>query len=173
MHLMPPFNLHQWIEDHRDKLKPPVANKELFEVGEFIVMIVGGPNSRTDYHYDVAPEFFYQLEGEMLLKTMQHGKRVDYPIKAGEVFMLPAEIPHCPTRFANSIGLVIERTRKRHEEDGFIWYCDECDALLYEEYLHIADIVTDLPPVFDRFYNNPKWHTCSSCGHTLTPPEKT
>ncbi len=171
MALTPPFNFQAWIEAHRDQLKPPVCNKQIFDEGEFIVMVVGGPNTRTDYHYDVAPEFFYQLEGEMLLKTMQNGTRVDYPIRAGEIFMLPAEIPHCPQRFADSVGLVIERKRKRHEEDGFLWYCDNCNALLYEEYLFIGDIVKDLPPVFDRFYSNHNALTCKACGHSVEPPE--
>lgn len=170
MQPVPPFNFQAWIDEHRDDLKPPVCNRQVFDEGEFIVMVVGGPNTRTDYHYDVAPEFFYQLEGEMLLKTMQNGKRIDYPIRAGEIFMLPAEMPHCPQRFANSVGLVIERKRKRHEEDGFLWYCDNCDALLYEEYLFIGDIVEDLPPVFERFYGTPEAHTCSQCGHVLETP---
>ncbi|MEM7082591.1 MAG: 3-hydroxyanthranilate 3,4-dioxygenase [Pseudomonadota bacterium] len=164
MSLLPPFNFQQWIDTHRDQLKPPVCNAQVFDEGEFIVMVVGGPNSRADYHHDVAPEFFYQLEGEMLLRTMQQGKRVDYPIKAGEIFMLPANVPHSPQRFADSIGLVIERKRKRHEEDGFSWYCNNCDALLYEEYLHIDDIVADLPPVFERFYGDPQSYTCTHCG---------
>ncbi len=164
------FNFQKWIDEHRDVLKPPVCNKQVFEEGEFIVMVVGGPNARKDYHYDVAPEFFYQLEGEMLLKTMQDGKPVDYPIKAGEIFMLPAEVPHNPVRFADSIGLVIERQRKPFEKDGFMWFCESCNELLYEEYLHIANIVDDLPPVFERFYKSEELHKCTSCGSVMEKP---
>jgi len=63
------FNLQAWIDTHRDQLKPPVCNQQVFEENDFIVMIVGGPNSRKDYHVDEGPELFYLIEGEMLLKV--------------------------------------------------------------------------------------------------------
>ena len=147
------FNFQAWIDDHRDRLKPPVCNQQVFEENDFIVMVVGGPNSRTDYHYDEGPEFFYQLEGEMLLKTIQDGRRVDIPIRAGEILLLPPKVPHSPQRFEDSVGLVVERKRLPEEFDGFMWYCDNCDHLLYEEYLYVDDIVSQLPPIFDRFYS--------------------
>jgi len=125
MEVMPPFNLRQWIEANRESLKPPVCNRELYVGSEFIVMIVGGPNARKDYHYDVAPELFYQLEGDMLLRTIQDERRVDIPIREGDVFMLPAGTPHSPQRFANTVGLVVERQRKSDELDGFMWYCEQ------------------------------------------------
>ncbi|MGL6223750.1 MAG: 3-hydroxyanthranilate 3,4-dioxygenase, partial [Steroidobacteraceae bacterium] len=63
MQSLTPFNLRVWIEEHRAQLRPPVCNKQVFEQGEFIIMVVGGPNSRQDYHDDPGDEFFYQLEG--------------------------------------------------------------------------------------------------------------
>ena len=158
------FNLQQWIDDHRDALKPPVCNQQVFEDDDFIVMIVGGPNSRDDYHVDEGPEFFYQLEGEMLLRTIQDDKRVDIPIGEGAVLLLPPRVPHSPQRFADTVGLVVERKRLPHELDGFIWYCDNCDSKLYEEYLYVDDIVGQLPPVFDRFYDSVEHRSCKHCG---------
>ena len=38
-------------------------------------MVVGGPNSRKDYHVDVEEEFFYQIEGSMILKIIDQNKR--------------------------------------------------------------------------------------------------
>ncbi|GIS73740.1 MAG: hypothetical protein CM1200mP10_33170 [Candidatus Neomarinimicrobiota bacterium] len=35
-----------------------------------------GPNSRKDYHVDPVEEFFYQIEGDMLLKIIDDQKRV-------------------------------------------------------------------------------------------------
>ena len=165
------FNLQQWIDAHRDQLRPPVCNQQVFEEDDFIVMIVGGPNARDDYHIDEGPELFYQLEGEMLLKTIQDGERVDVPIGAGEMLLLPPCVPHSPQRFANTVGLVVERKRLPHELDGFQWYCDNCDQKLYEEFLYIEDIVAQLPPIFDRFYNSDANRTCDRCGAIKPKPE--
>ncbi len=164
------FNFMQWIDDHRDLLKPPVCNKQVYEDSEFIIMVVGGPNSRKDYHYDPGEEFFYQIEGDMLLKTQQNGKVVDVPIREGEIFLLPSNIPHSPQRFADTVGLVIERKRRPEENDGLMWYCDECNTKLYEEYFHLDNIETQLPPVFDRFWNNPDYLECKACGHVMQKP---
>jgi 3-hydroxyanthranilate 3,4-dioxygenase len=165
------FPLNDWISKHRHLLKPPVGNKQIFENDEFIVMAVGGPNSRTDYHYDEGPELFYQYEGEMLLKTMQAGKPVDIPIRAGEMLLLPGRVPHSPLRYPDSIGLVVERRRQREEKDGLLWFCEHCHHKLYEEYFPLENIETDFPPVFERFYGSEKHRTCEQCGTVLQPPE--
>ena len=164
------FNLERWIDEHREQLKPPVGNQQVFEDNDFIVMIVGGPNERDDYHLDEGPEFFYQLEGEMLLRTIDNGERVDIPIRAGEVLMLPPRVPHSPQRYADSVGLVVERKRLDHELDGFMWFCDNCNHKLYEEYLYIDDIVGQLPPIFDRFYGSLAHRTCDNCGAVKPAP---
>ena len=155
----------------RHLLKPPVCNQQVFEENDFIVMVVGGPNSRTDYHYDEGPEFFYQLEGDMLLRTMQDGKRVDIPIGEGEILLLPPRVPHSPQRFENTVGLVVERKRLPEELDGFMWYCDNCDELLYEEYLYVDDIVGQLPRrSLTDFYGSEENRTCKQCGTVM--PER-
>ncbi len=166
------FNLGKWIDEHREQLKPPVCNQQVFEDNDFIVMVVGGPNSRDDYHVDEGPEFFYQLEGEMLLRTVQNGERVDISIGEGEVLLLPPCVPHSPQRFADTVGLVVERKRLNHELDGFIWYCDNCNEKLYEEYLYIDDIVGQLPPIFERFYASVENRTCEHCGTVKKEPAK-
>ena len=167
MNSLTAFNFKTWIDEHRHLLKPPVCNQQVFEENDFIVMVVGGPNVRTDYHYDEGPEFFYQLEGEMLLRTIQDGKRVDITIGEGEILLLPPKVPHSPQRFENTVGLVVERKRLDEELDGFMWYCDNCDNLLYEEYLYVADIVGQLPPVFDRYYESEENRTCDKCGTVM------
>ena len=169
---VPPFNFQKWIDEHRDLLKPPVCNKQVFEDDDFIVMVVGGPNGRRDYHYDEGPEFFYQLEGEMLLKTQQDGQVVDYPIKAGEIFLLPPKMPHAPVRFENSVGLVVERKRLEDEQDGLMWYCENCNHLLYETYFKLVSIEKDFLPVFDRFFADESLRTCDQCGTVMPDSNK-
>lgn len=167
MDMMLPFNLRGWIETNRESLKPPVCNRELYVGSEFIVMIVGGPNSRKDYHYDAGPELFHQIEGNMLLKTMQDGKPTDIWIREGDIFLLPPGLPHSPQRFADTVGLVVERQRKADEQDGFMWFCEQCHTKLYEEFLPVTDIVSDLPPIFERFWADQTARTCGNCGSVL------
>jgi 3-hydroxyanthranilate 3,4-dioxygenase len=166
-----PINLQGWIAEHRHLLKPPVGNKCIVD-GDFIVMIVGGPNARSDYHYDEGPEFFYQLEGEMVLKVQDDGVARDIPIRAGELFYLPPKVPHSPQRMANSIGLVIERRRLPHEKDGLLWFCERCNHKLYEEYFTLESIERDFPPVFERYYASLEARTCKACGTVQAVPEK-
>jgi 3-hydroxyanthranilate 3,4-dioxygenase len=165
------FNFQQWIDDHRHLLKPPVCNQQVFVDNDFIVMVVGGPNSRKDYHYDEGPEFFYQLEGEMVLNTMQDGERVNITIGEGEILLLPPKVPHSPQRFENTIGLVVERMRLPEELDGFMWFCDNCNNKLYEEQLYVSDIVAQLPPIFDRFFSSEENRTCNECGTVMAKPD--
>jgi len=171
MSLLPPLNLQRWIEENRHLLKPPVGNKCIVD-GDFIIMIVGGPNARTDYHLDEGPEFFYQLEGEMVLKVQDDGVARDIPIHAGELFYLPPRVPHSPQRMEASIGLVIERKRLPHEKDGLQWYCENCNHKLYEEFFLLDSIEHDFPPVFNRFYGSKEARTCDQCGHLNPAPEK-
>jgi len=170
--LLPPINLQQWIEDHRDSLKPPVCNKQVYDVGDFIIMVIGGPNIRKDYHDDAGEEFFYQLEGDMVLRIIQDDRPHDIPIKQGEVFLLPAHVHHSPQRFPNTVGLVIERKRAAGELDGFIWYCDACHEKIYQQYIPLQSIVDDLPKVFAEFWESEKNRTCHQCGHILQKPEQ-
>ena len=171
MALVPPIDLQHWIDEHRHLLKPPVGNKCIVD-GDFIVMIVGGPNARTDYHYDEGPEFFYQLEGEMVLKVQDEGEARDIPIRAGEVFYLPPRVPHSPQRMPDSVGLVIERCRLAGEQDGLLWFCERCNHKLYEEYFTLQSIEQDFPPVFDRFYRSREARTCDTCGHLNPAPAR-
>ena len=162
-----PLNFMKWINDNRALLKPPVCNKVVWEDSEFIIMVVGGPNSRKDYHVDIEEEFFYQIEGDMLLKVIENNKPVDIHIKEGDIFLLPANIPHSPQRFKNTIGLVVEKKRKPSDLDGFQWYCDNCFSLLHENFTQVSNLVTQLPIIFDDFWNNNDYRTCKKCNHFL------
>lgn len=166
-----PFNFQKWIDDNRHLLKPPVGNQQVYKGNEdYIVMVVGGPNARKDYHYNEGEELFLQIEGDIVLKIIEDGKPVDIPIKEGEMFLLPPKVPHSPQRSANSIGLVIERYRHNGEQDGFQWYCESCGNKLYEEYFEMTDIVKQLPVVMETFYNSEELRTCKNCQTVMEKP---
>ena len=167
MPLPGPINLQAWIDEHRHLLKPPVGNKCIID-DEYIVMIVGGPNARIDYHFEDGPEWFFQLEGEMVLRIQEDGAARDIPIRAGETFYLPPRVPHSPQRMPGSVGLVIERKRLPHEDDALMWFCVSCNHKLYEESFHLVDIEQDFFRVFERFYRDEHLRTCTQCG-TLNP----
>ena len=168
MDIKKPFNLQKWIDENRHLLKPPVGNKNLYvESEDYIVMIVAGPNARKDYHYNETEELFYQIEGDIIVKTQQQGKLVEYEIKEGEMFLLPEKIPHSPVRSEGSIGLVIERKRTSQHKDGLMWFSDTANELLYEEYFHLTNVEKDFLPVFKRFYSDEKLRTCPKTGEVM------
>ena len=172
--MMMPFNLQQWIEENRDLLKPPINNKNLYkQAGDFIVMIVGGPNARKDYHYNESEELFYQLEGDMTVFAQIDGKKQEITIKEGEMFLLPSNTPHNPVRPANTIGLVIERVRKgTNMSDGLFWFCDECNHPLHHYRFPLENIESDFQIRFKEFYNSEELRTCKQCGHVMEADER-
>lgn len=165
-----PFNFKKWIDENRHLLKPPVNNKVVYKDTEFIVMVVGGPNSRKDYHYNESEEFFYQLEGNVKVKIQENGKEVEVPINEGDIFLLPPRVPHNPVRFKDTIGLVMERRRRNGEKDGLMWFCEKCNTKLFEEFFELDDITSQFQNVFETFYNSDDLRTCKSCGHKMDPP---
>lgn len=173
MAIRKPFNLQQWIEENRDLLKPPVGNKNLYvEAGDFIVMIVGGPNARKDYHFNESEEWFYQIQGDITVRIQEEGKPVDVEIKEGEMFLLPSNIPHSPMRGENTVGLVIELVRKNGMTDGLMWFCDKCNNKLHEFKFPLEDIENDFQSRFREFYASEELRTCSDCGHVMEIDER-
>jgi len=172
MTIRPPFNFKKWIDEHRHLLKPPVGNKQVYEDADFIVMVVGGPNARKDYHFNEGEEFFYQLEGNITVKIQENGKAVEIPINEGDIFLLPPRVPHSPIRSENSVGLVIERKRKETEKDGLLWFCDNCNEKLYEKYFVLNSIEKDFQPVFKEFYASENLRTCSKCSTVMEVDER-
>ncbi len=171
---MMPFNLQKWIDDNRDLLKPPVSNKNLYvEAGDFIVMIVGGPNARKDYHFNESEELFYQLEGDITVRIQHEGRAKDIDIKEGEMFLLPSNIPHSPMRKKNTVGLVIERVRIGTDlTDGLMWFCDECNHKLHEFRFPLKNVEVDFLPRFSEFYGSEENRTCDECGHVMEMDER-
>lgn len=159
------FKLMDWIAQNRDKLQPPTAAKTIFHMDDFMVTVVGGPNARTDYHVNQTEEFFFQLIGDMTLRIQKDGKPHDVKIGEGEIYALPANVPHAPMRQAGTVGLIVERIRKDGATDTHRWYCQKCNGVLFEKTAVIQNLERDMPPLFEAYYADPSNQTCDNCGH--------
>ena len=174
MSIKPPFNLNQWIEENKDALKPPVGNKNLYrDAGDYIVMVVAGPNARKDYHYNETEELFYQLEGHIEIHIQEDGQKKTLKLGPGDMYLHPSKVPHSPLRHKGSIGLVIERKRDEMEvDDGLLWFCDKCNNKLYEAYFTLHDIEKDFLEHFKHFYSSEELRTCEQCGTIMEVDER-
>uniref|UniRef100_A0A8C5ZV30 3-hydroxyanthranilate 3,4-dioxygenase n=1 Tax=Marmota marmota marmota TaxID=9994 RepID=A0A8C5ZV30_MARMA len=147
-----------WVEDNRASFQPPVCNK-LMHQEQLKIMFVGGPNIRKDYHIEEGEEVFYQLEGDMVLRVLERGKHRDVVIRQGEIFLLPAGVPHSPQRFANTMGLVIERRRLETELDGLRYYVGDTVDVLFEKWFYCKDLGTQLAPIIQEFFRSEQCRT--------------
>ena len=169
MPLPAPLNLHRWVEENRHLLRPPVGNKMIWN-SDFMVMVVGGPNQRTDYHVNPTEELFFQVEGDIVLRVIEDGKPREIPIRQGELFLLPAGVPHSPQRPANSVGLVIEQARPEQANDHMRWYCRNCGAVVHDAEFHLEDLGKQLKPILERFHGSEELRRCKVCGAVYEVP---
>jgi 3-hydroxyanthranilate 3,4-dioxygenase len=163
--MLAPFNLQAWIAENRPLLKPPVGNKMIYN-GQFMVMVVGGPNQRADFHVNPGEELFFQLEGDITLRIMEDGKPRDIPIRQGEMCVLPANVPHSPQRPAGTVGLVLEQARPADADDHLRWFCPNCGAVLHDAEFHLVDLGKQLKPIIEAFQGDRAQRTCKVC-HTV------
>ncbi len=175
MSLFKPLNLLKWIEENREALQPPVGNKQVWrDERETIIMVVAGPNKRKDYHVNPTEEFFYQLEGDIILGIIHPdtGKPEEIILREGDIYLLPANVPHSPRRPANTLGLVVEQKRPEGVMDKLQWYSDDTHELVYEAEFRLENIDVDLKPIMDEFWSNEELRTCKSTGSIIAPPEE-
>jgi 3-hydroxyanthranilate 3,4-dioxygenase len=166
MSLSAPINFKAWIDEHRHLLRPPVGNALVWN-GSLMVMVVGGPNQRTDYHINPGEELYYQVEGDIVLRVMEDGRPRDVPIRQGELFVLPAEVPHSPQRPAGTVGLVVEHVRAAGHNDHLRWYCPTCGGVLHDAEFHAVDLGKQIKPVLERVHASEELRTCKACGTVL------
>jgi len=161
-----PLNFPRWLEDNGHLLKPPVGNRQVWQDADFLVTVVGGPNARSDFHDDPLEEFFYQFKGNAHLLIVDRGRYERVDLNEGDIFLLPPHVLHSPQRpEGDSRCLVIERQRPAGLIDAFQWHCATCGHLVQRIEVQLADIVTDLPATYQRFYASTEVErTCTQCG---------
>lgn len=168
--VLPPINIAKWAEEHRHDLKPPVGNKYLYDGDGFFVMVIGGPNARNDFHQTNSEEYFYQLEGDIVVRIIEDGRMRDVPVREGETFFVPANVPHSPTRPPNTVGVVVELRRPPGETEHQQFYCEKCNELVHDNEFDCGDIVEHFTRAMEEFWANPELSTCKSCGTRVEKP---
>ncbi|WP_407116692.1 3-hydroxyanthranilate 3,4-dioxygenase [Bradyrhizobium sp. LMG 9283] len=168
---LPSINLKNWVEQHRHEMVPPVSNKYLYDGKDFFVMLINGPNARNDFHQTNSEEFFHQLQGDIVVRIVEDGRIKDFPVREGETFFIPGNVPHSPTRPPNTLGLVVERRRPPGETEHLQFYCDSCHALVEDIEFDCKDIVVHFRRAMEDFWANPDRSTCKSCGTRVTKPK--
>ncbi|MCB9856635.1 MAG: 3-hydroxyanthranilate 3,4-dioxygenase [Phycisphaerales bacterium] len=172
MSIVSPVNLKKWVEENRHLLKPPVGNKVVWQDETFIIMVVGGPNARKDYHVNETSEFFYQVQGDITVGIIHPdtGKPDEVIIREGEIFLLPPKVPHSPRRPANTVGVVVEQTRAPNHIDKLQFYSDDTHELVYEAEFKLENIAVDLKRIMEEFWSNEDLRRCPSTGSIIAPP---
>jgi 3-hydroxyanthranilate 3,4-dioxygenase len=161
------FNLRQWLDENRQDWG---QRRTLWENSDFVAFVTRGPNRRSDFHIDPGDEIFYQLEGELNLHYLNsNGKQELAVLKAGEMFLLPANVPHSPRRAEGSWTLVVERRRRSDELDRFVWYCPQCSHPLYETSVQFNDPTDAVKKAYEALRADEKLRTCTRCGNMFSP----
>ncbi|KAI9679947.1 MAG: 3-hydroxyanthranilic acid dioxygenase [Caeruleum heppii] len=160
-----PLNLPKWLEENSHLLKPPINNYCVYN-DDVTVMIVGGPNARTDYHINETSEWFYQYKGAMLLKVVDPADNSfrDISIGEGEMFLLPPNTPHNPVRFADTVGIVLEQKRPAGSQDRLRWYCQACRSVVHEKSFHCTDLGSQIKEAVNGFRDDEGARRCGNCG---------
>lgn len=165
-----PINLKRWVEENRHLLRPPVSNKYLYDGKDFFVMVIAGPNARNDFHLTESEEYFYQLQGDIKVRTREGDEIKEYVVREGETFFIPGNVPHCPVRPPNTVGVVVERTRPPGETEHLLFYCERCGALVKDIEFDCRDIVEHFRDTMEAFWKNDAARTCGQCGKKIEKP---
>ena len=159
-------NLWNWVEENRDSFQPPVGNKVVWEDSQFTAMVIRGPNARRDFHIDPFDEIFYQVRGDIVVEYLNEQRnREEVVVAEGDLFLVPALVPHSPHRPAESWGLVVEIKRTPDQQESLLWLCDRCNAVVHEVTLYVADIEKQLKATIEAFDSTDSLRTCKACGY--------
>ena len=150
----------------------PTPVRILWQEEESLAFVARGRKHRSEFHIDPSDEVMYMLKGDMELHYVTaEGERKVAVIREGEIIHCPAGIPHSPRFSPDAFVLVLERKRRTGEQDRFLWFCEQCDAPLYETSRRVSDYHEDpVSRAHEEFYSVEARRTCSRCGHVTPRP---
>ena len=140
------LNLQQWIEADKERWG---RRQTVWQDSDFIVVVHRGPNRGKQFHINEGDEIFYQLDGELQFHYINaSGKRELMTLNQGEMFLLPANVPHSPR------------------------FCENCDNKLYEAAPRSGEGPNDkanfsVEETNQRFKTDFALRTCKRCGEIL------
>jgi 3-hydroxyanthranilate 3,4-dioxygenase len=145
----------------------------VWQDSESIAFLSSGRKERRDFHIDPADEVTLQLSGvQNLVYRTAEGAEHTAVIKAGQMLLCPAGVPHSPRLEADSWFIVFERKRKSGEIDRFLWYCDRCGEQVHEARAEVGDYRQDpVGQVYEKFYADAALRTCPRCGWVVPLPK--
>ncbi|KAI7767004.1 hypothetical protein LZL87_013342 [Fusarium oxysporum] len=161
-----PLNFPRWLAANSDRLQPPVSNFCLYDGKDFILQVVGGPNTRNDFHVNSTEEWFCQIKGSMLLLLIEDNQIRHVTIREGEMFLVDL-------RTADTVGLVMEMVRPWPSLDCLRWYCTKGNhsepTLIHSESFYVSNLVKQLIDPIERWRRDEKRRTCPKCGKVEDP----
>ena len=166
-----PIDLKGVIDEVKNAGK---TRRVLWQDSESIAFLSSGRKERWDFHIDPADEVTLQLTGvQHLVYRDESGRELTADIKAGQILLCPAGVPHSPRLEADSWFIVFERKRKPGEIDYFKWFCNQCGEKVYETSAEVGDYRADpVGQVYATFSADEKLRTCKQCGNVIPAPPK-
>ena len=120
---------------------------------------------------DAKQEYFYQLQGDVVVRIIEDGRIKDVLVREGETFFIPGGVPHSPQRPPGTIGVVVERRRPPGETEHLQFYCPHDGELVYDKDFDCKDIVEHFRDAMEAFWADESLSTCKNCGTRVTKPQ--
>lgn len=142
----------------------------LWQEPDMMAFLAKGRVYRSEFHVDPSDEVMVMVKGNANVHYITaEGEHKVAVVREGEVFRCPAGTPHSPRFSPDAFMLVLERKRRPNEQDRFLWFCENCQAKLFEVVKHVGDYREDpVSRAYEAFYSADSHRTCKKCGH-VTP----
>ena len=152
--------------------RSPRPNSVLWQEADTLAFVARGRDYRSEFHVDPVDEVMYMIKGDVDVHYINaEGEHKVAVVQEGELLYCPAGTPHSPRFSPDAYMLVVERKRREGEQDRFLWFCERCNAPLYQSVKHVRDYREDpVSRAYEEFYSTESHRTCGKCGHVTSRP---